>query len=219
MRYRSGFTLIELLVVVAIIAVLVAILLPALNAARENAKQVSCLSNLKQLGTAMAMYVSDHKDVFPPMLDETRGNGKFYVFRTWPLTFGFFFGWEDLMYSYTGDHRLMVCPTESFPRDRNKTSFVPPWYYGLEHSYTYNLFFGTSYFPLRETAISQPARKGLLGERGGYAVYHYIYNGNDNGGPIHHGNTNILMADYHGESLKYPNLYYGIPGNSCFLPD
>jgi prepilin-type N-terminal cleavage/methylation domain-containing protein/prepilin-type processing-associated H-X9-DG protein len=59
MRKKNGFTLIELLVVISIIAVLVAILLPALKQAREKARQVACLSNLKQIGLALAMYPDD----------------------------------------------------------------------------------------------------------------------------------------------------------------
>ena len=59
---RTGFTLIELLVVVAIIAVLVAILLPALGRARDQAKEVICTSNLKQQGTAFLMYAQENND-------------------------------------------------------------------------------------------------------------------------------------------------------------
>ena len=55
-----GFTLIELLVVISIIALLIAILMPALNRAREQAKATSCMSNLKQMTTAMAMYAEAH---------------------------------------------------------------------------------------------------------------------------------------------------------------
>ncbi len=62
---RSGFTLIELLVVIAIIAILAAILFPVFAQAREKARQTSCISNEKQMGTAMMMYVQDYDESFP----------------------------------------------------------------------------------------------------------------------------------------------------------
>lgn len=71
-RFRfPAFTLIELLVVVAIIALLISILLPSLNAAREQARSVVCLSNLKQFGVGITMYSSDYRGTLPGPLHPT----------------------------------------------------------------------------------------------------------------------------------------------------
>src|SRR5580700_6968958 len=60
--HRLGFTLIELLVVIAIIAILAAILFPVFAQAREKARAISCLSNMKQIGTAEQMYIQDYDE-------------------------------------------------------------------------------------------------------------------------------------------------------------
>lgn len=74
-RFQNGFTLIELLVVIGIIAILAAMLLPALSAAKKKAQTVNCISNLKQWSLAEQIYATDHDDAIPR--DGTADSGQY----------------------------------------------------------------------------------------------------------------------------------------------
>jgi len=141
---KSAFTLIELLVVIAIIAILAAILFPVFARAREQARKTSCISNVKQIGTGMMMYVQDYDETYPdssvvalevpanlPMLNYAQGyqgglhitawSKRLYLDNPNPAirTLG---GWVGVINPYIKNAQIYVCPS-----DRKNDRWIAPW--------------------------------------------------------------------------------------------
>lgn len=148
MRYRSrlsAFTLIELLVVIAIIAILAAILFPVFAQAREKARQASCLSNARQLGTASMMYAQDYDEIWV---------GSYFFPNTWGQCPRF--TWMDLTQPYVRNQQIFACPSapaRNFVADSTRLGCPPvealfgvpalgtsarPWALGFMYNEGYN---------------------------------------------------------------------------------
>ncbi|HIE52981.1 MAG TPA: type II secretion system protein, partial [Armatimonadetes bacterium] len=100
LKRHLGFTLIELLVVIAIITILASILFPVFGRAREKARQTACASNLRQIGTAIAIYAQDSDGHLPP-----------FAAGYPPYDF-----WWEVTAPYTTSHQILICPSQEDPQ-------------------------------------------------------------------------------------------------------
>ena len=193
--FRRGFTLIELLVVIAIIAILAAILFPVFARAREKARQITCASNLKQMGIALFMYNADH--------DQT------YV--TNPM-------WKTKLQPYINNTQINHCPSRMMmPCDPSQEM---PWYYG--HGFNIGVPPGlgsvvvSGFVGKPEAMISAPSSKILIAEWDRCNAGPPVGNpGLFHGGStcfwacttVHNGGSNVLFGDGHVKWLK-PEVYH-----------
>jgi prepilin-type N-terminal cleavage/methylation domain-containing protein/prepilin-type processing-associated H-X9-DG protein len=129
LQHRRGFTLIELLVVIAIIAILAAILFPVFAQAREKARAISCVSNLKQIGTGTKMYIQDYDELY------VIGTGPHVGFSTWidpmddPLMQP---NWYSQLQPYIKNNGVFDCPSapagQWYQRDHVNTAYMANWW-------------------------------------------------------------------------------------------
>src|SRR5262249_45252177 len=119
-RSRNGFTLIELLVVIAIIAILAAILFPVFAQARESARAISCLSNMKQIGLGLSMYVQDYDETMPAAfaaVQPINGGGQAVI------------PYECQIQPYVKNDQVYTCPSDSMGRAQVGNEFWDGKYY------------------------------------------------------------------------------------------
>ncbi|HSV72455.1 MAG TPA: prepilin-type N-terminal cleavage/methylation domain-containing protein [Chthonomonadales bacterium] len=129
-RSRRGFTLIELLAVIAIIAIIAAILFPVFAQARESARAISCTSNLRQLGTAIRMYMQDYEDMVMPGYQYVGGRGANQLL--W---------YPDILNPYVRNAGIFLCPNRSNIASALRDWLPPgrgPGFRELEWSYAAN---------------------------------------------------------------------------------
>ena len=212
-KKNTFFTLIELLVVIAIIAILAAMLLPALQKAREKARNSTCINNLKQLGLSMGLYQQDNQDFYPRHIMYMNGSTAW-----WGTIFA--------VNKYATVKQL-ICPTSSSLATTNKhymaalVNAAP----GIETnanamqyvSYALNAYetggydWNVVFNSLKSVKVQNPSRFLVLGEaaavsNGTYCSYAKVTNSNDTGKVRlypWHGNTssNSLRGDAHVESI------------------
>ncbi len=197
MPMRKAFTLVEILVVLAIIALLAAILLPVFATVRGRARQTSCLSNLKQIGAAVGMYMQDYDGRYPRAIDplDRAHPGLWTRYPLFAADIGRFPLVNEVLQPYVKSKPVFACPADGgfsvadfayLPLDATPTSFEK---------------FGTSYYyrtefaalDRGESAVQNPAQLNFLFD--GVGQWHGTLT------PLAK-RYNCLFADFHVKNLS-----------------
>lgn len=224
-KSNSAFTLIELLVVIAIIAILAAILFPVFAQAREKARQTSCLSNTRQLGTAYVMYLQDYDENFPPHVSERTaptGTPDTLDARA-PYTY------KTKLEPYVKNKQLFKCPTApawpapgpgqwyttDYGNNHNEANLVGAsqrqWYIdNPDFGYNDTTPLASVSFPAQFIVLGEAGRASGLPSRGGMYPQPWAFNDAnlpDNKQqsrflPRHAGGGNLNYADGHAKWTK-----------------
>jgi prepilin-type N-terminal cleavage/methylation domain-containing protein/prepilin-type processing-associated H-X9-DG protein len=210
---RRGFTLIELLVVIAIIAILAAILFPVFAQAREKARQISCLSNEKQLGLAFMQYTEDNDELLPNDAngaggDNLRGGWMYYTnFGANAKSFEPQYG---SIYPYVKSTQVYICPDDSQGQADGDSYAINACLASTSLDVT-GLNDGQSL-----AYIQAPSSTMLLGEEGASntGTTNDAYLSFSSLDPIStrhthsttNGYSNIVFADGHAKSILFPNV-------------
>lgn len=205
---RNAFTMIELLVVVAIIAVLAAMLLPALKRAKDQAQSTACLNNLRQFGVACLLYRDDYRDWLPPISNGT-GNIKDSEF---PYRLRPYMGISIQKMELHSNDNPWVCPAETLRTDDGRWPVHPEgywvgWGWGVRSRYNMNTLLGhdpgqTGIFKMRQQ-VKQPAVTVLYldGKWSARADYSFPF-----WKARHAGRVNMVFVDGHTESHDVKEL-------------
>jgi prepilin-type N-terminal cleavage/methylation domain-containing protein/prepilin-type processing-associated H-X9-DG protein len=223
MKRHSAFTLIELLVVIAIIAILAAILFPVFSQAKAAAKRTACLSNTKQIGTGLYLYLNDFDDSLP-MANYPAPPA--YVGPPW-TQFQFHNGaglselcWADLIIVYTKNYDVFKCPVDDATARNAAGQSLP----GKKLSYALNYYFyrqpgGVTRFALTGGSLSEmtsPSEKVFIAESGVNtstgAIAEIVRPDRFFGFERHLNGANYVMADTHAKYHLMPQWWK--PANS-----